>query len=149
MIRTTSFERDAWSSKLRLDVPVKRMLIPVTSEHVNRAVWGRFRDPVSMAIQAHLCEHACVEVFWNSDCFHPQYADDDARIGLHHEMLRPEIDRLIEERRNYWLPLPRRATAAMWKLRNSTIDEFKEFTMALDLPIYVLRGQDACYRPKD
>lgn len=139
MARTASFEKDPWTSKLRLDVPVKRMLIPVTVDHVNKARWIRFWDPVSVAIQDYLCEHACAEVFWNSDGFRPRYASDDARIGIHYERRRIEPDKLVYESKNYWIPLPRRATTAMWKLVNGTIDDFEKFTMALDLPTLVLK----------
>ena len=132
MSKTATFEAKPWVASSEGEAPAQAIAIDVTQEHVDNGYWVQFRDPVSLAIKEKLGECACAEVFWNSDSFGPRYASDDARIGIHVEILN-DYGRCIGER-HYWMPLPRKATRAMWKLRSEGIETFEPFTMQLNLP---------------
>ena len=136
--KTASFERDAWRSWDRHEAPARTVTVTVTAEHVSQAYWARFRDPVSLAIRPLLNERSTVQMYWNSDSWAPMGAYDDARIGIHIEPERPEEG--DEEEGAHWLPLPRRATAAMWKLRSKGSAQYTPVTIKLTLPAAALKG---------
>ena len=135
-IATAIFETSPWSPGERIEVPARTIRVQVTHEHVERALWRRFQDPVSIALREHLQENACAQVFWNSDSFAPQDSRDDARIGIYIEKTNPENGQTTEDQ--YHLPLPRRATQAMWKIRSQGHSTFKPFTTILTLPAHAL-----------
>ena len=145
MTRTATFESTPWSSDLTPKVPVSRILLEINAEHVSAAIWKRYQDPISLALRTHLCSHACATVFWNSDSFAPRYPDDEARIGIHLEVHDPETGRFDREL-HYWLPLPRRAARAMWKLRCQGAQYFTPFRTILHLPKNAL--ESGCPRSK-
>ena len=138
--RTVPFEASPWRASSARAVPAKRVTVEISREDIKEATWSRFNNPVSIALQEHLAQNTCADLFWNSDGFTPRYPDDDARIGIHQEVLHPQTGRL-EREEHYHLPLPRRATRAMWLLRKDGIDTFSTIRMAVDLPT-------ACLRPR-
>ena len=130
--RLITYEESPWDPTT-IQALAKRFLIHVSRQHVEEGRWTRFADPVSLALQVHLSDRSCAEVFWNSDGFGPRYPGDDARIGIHHEVSDPDTETFVTEN-HYHLPLPRRATQAMWKLRRHGIHSFQPFTMAVYIP---------------
>lgn len=139
-VTTRAFESSPWRSwEMTPEVPVRRILVHVSREHVEEATWSLYWNPIAIALKPHLAERACASMFWNSDSFGPRYSDDDARVGVHQEIYDPDTGHFIEEL-HYWLPLPRRATKAMWKLRCQGIDSFTPFNVALTLPTATLRS---------
>ena len=130
MNRLRSFEPKPWTRDRTDPVPISRIKIPLTAEHIEEATWSLYHNPVSVALRPHLNEHTVASLFWNSDSFGPRYFDDDARIGIHIENADGES--------NYWLPLPVRATRAMWLLRSRGLPEFRPLTISLDLPTAAL-----------
>ena len=44
--------------------PARRVRTVITREHVDRAHWSRFQDPVSLALRELLNEDTCVYTFW-------------------------------------------------------------------------------------
>ena len=138
-VTTRVFESSPWSSReITPEVPVRRILAHVSREHVEEATWSLYRNPISIALTPHLAERACASMFWNSDSYSPRYPEDDARVGVHLEIYDPETGHFVEEH-SYWLPLPRRATRAMWKLCCEGIYTFQPFNVALTLPTATLR----------
>lgn len=136
--KTRAFHRSAWSSDLTPEVPVKKVKISLTAEHVQAATWSLYNNPVSVAIRPHLSENAAVSMIWNSDSYGPRHAGDEAQIGIHIEAHDPETGRFIEER-DYYLKLPKRAQQALWKLRCQGLHFFQPITMTLELPAAALR----------
>ena len=134
--REQSFETEPWS-RTRHAAPARNLTVTVTRDHVERAYWTKFMDPVSLAMKEALNEHACAETFWNSDGFQPRYPGDAARLGIHLESLEPETGRMQEK--SYWIPLPRRAASAMRKLSREGIVSFQEFRMRIWAPAQALR----------
>ena len=126
MPRLRSFEPDAWSTSRTDPVPSTRIKVPLTLEHIERATWSLHRNPVSLALRPLLNEESCATMYWNSDSPSPLYHDDDARIGIHVETRDGE--------QSYWLPLPVRATRALWRLRSCGIEAFQPLIMSLDVP---------------
>ena len=126
MPRLRSFEPDAWSTSRTEPVPCSRIKVPLTLEHIEKATWSLHHNPVSVALRTLLNENSCATMFWNSDSPSPLYHDDDARIGIHVETPAGEV--------SYWLPLPVRATRALWRLRSRGIDAFQSLVMSLDVP---------------
>ena len=147
---TAMFETSPWSPRETIEVPARTIRVQVTQEHVGQALWTRFQNPVSIALRDHLQENACAQVFWNSDSFGPQDSGDDARIGIYIENTHPENGRpgskyplhgqTTEDQ--YHLPLPRRATQAMWKIRSQGDSTFKPFTTILTLPAHALAASN-------
>ena len=133
---TAMFEASPWSPAERIEAPARTIRVQITRQHVEEARWRRFQDPISIALRDHLQENACAQVFWNSDSFAPKDSGDDARIGIYIENRDPENGRTTEEQ--YHLPLPRRATQAMWKLRNQGDATFTPFKTILTLPAKAL-----------
>ena len=119
-------------------VPVRRVKATITKEHIKAASWSLYHNPVSLALQEHLSRDACASLFWNSDGFAPKYPEDEARIGIHQEVNDPESGSFLEEL-HYNLPLPRRATRALWKLRRQGIETFNPFIIQVDLPEAALK----------
>ena len=130
--KTPIFESDAWMPRDAHEAPARQVTVTITEEIVDQARWSRFYDPVSLAIEPLLNEHSCVETFWNSDSWAPRGAYDDARIGIH-----VEIDG--HDPLSHWLPLSRKATQAMWKLRSKGLEHFTPVAMRLTLPVSALR----------
>ena len=126
MTRTRSFETSPWSHTPTPEVPVARIRLRLTVQDVEEATWSLHHNPVSVALHRLLKDQACATMFWNSDAPAPQYAGDDARIGIHISKENGED--------SYWMPLPARATRAMWKLRCGGMPAFQPLTIALDLP---------------
>ena len=134
--KTATFEHDPWRTWETHEEPAKTVTVTITAEHVDEAVWGRFRDPVSLAIRPLLNDRSTVQMYWNSDSWAPMGAYDDARIGIHVEPATPGT----QEEEAHWFPLPRRATAAMWKLRQTGAEHFSPVTMRIKLPTAALKG---------
>ena len=135
MHRTRRFEPDAWSRALTHAVSVSRVRVTLTRQDIEEATWNLYRNPVSIALKKLLNDRSCATMFWNSDSPAPQHPGDDARIGIHVETSTGES--------SFWLPLPVRATRAMWRLRQGGIAAFQPFTMALDLPLAALPSNPA------
>lgn len=136
-VREVAFLTEPWSPRPPALFPARTVNVAVTKEHVEQGYWRRFRDPVSLAIREILAENACADLFWNSDSFAPRYHDDDAMIGIFVEVPPDEPSgRCVEYAMH--LPLPVRATRAMWRLRCQGIDTFRDFTMRLQLPVMAL-----------
>ena len=133
---TTIFEESPWRATTARTAPARRVTVEVTRAHVESARWRRFQDPVSLAVHDHLADHACAEVFWNSDSFGPRHAQDDARIGIHVET--QDQDGTVNGEEHYYTPLPRRTARAMWKLSQEGIDTFRTFRTAVQLPLAAL-----------
>lgn len=132
MHRTRAFEPAPWSQSRTEAVPVTRVRVTITSRDIEKATWSLYWNPVSIALKRLLNDRSYAAMFWNSDAPAPQHAGDDARIGIHVETTNGE--------RSFWLPLPVRATRAMWNLRQRGIAAFTPVTMALDLPVMALLG---------
>ena len=130
MTRLRSFEPEPWTRDRTDEVPITRVRVPLTVDHIEQATWSLYHNPVSVALAPHLNEHTIASMFWNSDSFAPRYHDDDARLGIHieHE----------DQESSYWLPLPVRATRAMWRLRSRGLPAFQPLTISLDLPTAAL-----------
>ena len=137
--RTVPFESHHWNPASARPVPARRVTINISLEHVQEATWTRFRNPVSLALDPYLNEHACTDLFWNSDGFRPRYPEDDARIGIYQEVQNPETGAYDQEA-EYYIPLPRRATRALWNLSREGIEAFRPINMAIDLPLTVLKN---------
>ena len=135
MGRTRAFEPTPWSPSRTEAVPVTRARVPLTPKDIEEATWSLYRNPVSIAIKRLLNDRSCAAMFWNSDAPAPQHASDDARVGIHVETATGES--------SFWLPLPVRATRAMWRLRQGGIAAFMPLTMALDLPVMALPDNPA------
>ena len=133
---TALFETRPWSPGTHVRAPARSIIVEVTREHVNQAYWARFRDPISIALRDHLHPDASSDVFWNSDSFGPRYHDDDARISIYVEQTDPDTGRTTDAR--YHLPLPTRATRAMWKLRKQGVDTFQTLRMRVRIPTAAL-----------
>ena len=133
---TAEFERSAWQAWDTVHTPARQVDITITKEHVDRALWGRFHDPVSLAVEPVLQKNACVQVFWNSDSYRPLHAQDDARLGVSVEIQDDTGHTTREE--SYWVPLPRRATRAMLALARRGPDNFTPVTMRVKLPTIAL-----------
>lgn len=132
---TTTYETSPWSRDTH-DAEARKLTLQVTQDHVDRARWIRFNDPVCQAVNDALGENACTELIWNSDGFHPRCHDDDARIGIHVEITDPATGRTTEY--SYWQPLPRRAERALKKLYNRDARGFQPFTMRIAVPAAAL-----------
>ncbi len=133
---TAMFETSPWSPGERIAAPARTIKVEITQDHLEEARWRQFQDPVSIALREHLQENACAQVFWNSDSFAPQDSRDEARIGIYIENKDPENGQSTEDQ--YHLPLPRRATRAMWKIRSQGASAFKPFTTHVTLPAQAL-----------
>ena len=135
--REVAFLTEPWSPHPPVMIPARTVNVTVTRQHVEQGYWSRFRDPVSLAIREILAENACVDLYWNSDSFAPRHHDDDAMIGIFVEVPPDEPGgRCVEHAMH--LPLPVRATKAMWRLRCLGIDTFRDFNMRLWLPAMAL-----------
>lgn len=128
---TKTYETSAWSRDT-VEAQARNMTVEVTRDHVERGHWRRFADPVSLAVNEALPEHACASVFWNSDGFRPRHAGDDARLGFYVEVTDPETGRTTEE--EYWLLLPRQAERALKRLSIQGSSSFQPFRMRLAVP---------------
>lgn len=135
---SATFEPSPWSPGERITAPARNVRIQVTREHLEKALWRRFHDPVSIALKEHLQENACAQVFWNSDSFAPQYPGDEARVGIYVESRDPRTGRSTEQ--EYHLPLPQRAAQAMWRLRSQGPQAFRPFTTNLTIPVQALEA---------
>ena len=131
--RLVTYETSPWSGSDSDTVPSRRITVHVSTEDVQQAFWARFQDPVSIALRRHLGDHACADVFWNSDSFGPRYPDDEARITINHESYDPATGTFLNESQ-HCVPLPIRATRAMWRLRSKGIEHFHPFSMRIDVP---------------
>ena len=130
------FELEAWSGAREMTEPLdtKRLKFTLTQEHVDRAYWRQFRDPVSECLNEALDEHPAVQVFWNSDGWFPRYPDDDAYVGMSVETLDGEL--------SIWQPLPRSAERAMKHLALRGKCDVP-VTFQLDVPTICMRSEKA------
>lgn len=135
--RMITYEDSPWDPAGFHQAPARRVTVHVAQTDAEGAAWTRFDDPISRAIQRHLSEHACADVFWNSDSFGPRHPTDDARITIHQDCYDPDNGLLVNEF-SHSLPLPTRAARAMWRLRTLGIAQFRPFNMRIDLPLEAL-----------
>ena len=130
MNNTVRFETSPWGQYYENETLCKYITIEITDEHVNKSMWRRFEDPISVALNEHVNNNTCVDVFWNSDGFAPYDTNDEARIGFHIEHTDGEY--------SYYTPLSSRAAKAMYKLRKEGRGTFKPFKTRIAVPITAL-----------
>lgn len=130
MSTMAKFKESPWSTSPPIEIPSKYLIVDVTADHVAQSIWTRFMDPVSIALKEKLNDCACADTFWNSDSFSPSHTNDDAYIGIHVEASDKEY--------SYYVPLPTRATKAMWKLRTQGCHTFKSFKIRIPVPLIAL-----------
>ena len=130
MNNTVDFAIKPWGPLHENKILSKYITVAITNEHIDKSVWRRFMDPVSIALNEYLNDYSCADVFWNSDGFAPYDAQDDAYIGFHIENPTNEY--------SYYTPLPLRATKAMWKLRKNGQNNFDQFKMRVPIPLLAL-----------
>ena len=120
-------------------VAAQRTAVAITWDHLERAVWRQFHDPVSQALRELLNDHATAYVFWQSDGWRPRYPDDEADVRLAMEVQDDEgryTGQLLYETR-----LPRRATTAMKRLAGVSRGQFSPVAMSIDIPVPMLKMQ--------
>ena len=142
--RNRTFEESPWSGDT-LEAECRNVTLKVTNEHLDQGRWSRFLDPVSLAVSETLGEHACAELFWNSDSFRPNGSDDEARLGIHVEIRNPDTGAWRED--SFWQPLPRRAEAVMKRLGQQGISGFQPFSMRIPVPVCALPQAEAVQQP--
>ena len=134
---TANLERHPRSSE-QIEVPVKRIRIVITRQHVEDARWAMFLDPVSMAIGQHTRDCA-PSVHWQSDSWRPRYHDDEADVHIYQEVM--DAHGQVVGELHHQTKLPRRAERAMKKLSADGIDSWKDTAMSIDIPVSMLKGR--------